>query len=112
MVVDYVYHKVYHTLLGRQTNRMVDEKYLEELLHERTLIDGSITAHCLRLLDDEIKSAREGKSYSELEENGIESDFKEDIVELEEKTFLPIKEFPNCNFVGRILGPKGKTLKG
>ena len=25
---------------------------------------------------------------------------------------VPVKEFPNVNFVGRIIGPGGSTLKG
>lgn len=28
-----------------------------------------------------------------------------------EKVFVPIKEYPEYNFVGRILGPRGMTAK-
>lgn len=34
-----------------------------------------------------------------------------EVVTLTEKVFLPVKEFPQYNFVGKLLGPKGSTLK-
>jgi len=34
-----------------------------------------------------------------------------DIVTLTEKLILPVEEFPKYNFVGKLLGPKGSTLK-
>ncbi|XDV43299.1 hypothetical protein PO909_011801 [Leuciscus waleckii] len=33
------------------------------------------------------------------------------IVHLQEKLFVPVKEYPDYNFVGRILGPRGLTAK-
>jgi len=34
-----------------------------------------------------------------------------DVITLTEKVMLPIEEFPKYNFVGKLLGPKGSTLK-
>ncbi|VEL26085.1 unnamed protein product [Protopolystoma xenopodis] len=33
------------------------------------------------------------------------------IITLQEKVFVPVKENPNYNFVGRLLGPRGLTAK-
>ena len=34
-----------------------------------------------------------------------------EIITKQEKVFVPVKEFPEYNFVGRILGPRGMTAK-
>lgn len=88
---------------------MLDEKYLHELLHERTLLDRSQTGHSLRLLEDEIEAVRSGNKH---EDKYSKNGFQEEVIEISEKIFLPIKEFPRFNFVGKLLGPKGSTLKG
>lgn len=36
----------------------------------------------------------------------------EDVVTLNEKVFFPLEEYPGYNFMGKLLGPKGSTLKG
>lgn len=94
-----------------------DDQYLEELLHERTLIDSNRTAHCFRLLENEITAVKQGTTTTTTggggkQQNGMYKPFEEDTIELNEKIFLPIKEFPTTNFVGKILGSKGTTLKG
>ncbi|RXM96771.1 Protein quaking-A [Acipenser ruthenus] len=33
------------------------------------------------------------------------------VVHVQEKLFVPVKEYPDYNFVGRILGPRGLTAK-
>jgi len=92
---------------------MIDETYLHELLHERTLLDRNQTAHSLRLLEGEIVSVKSGRSEEKpFKNNNIAPGFQEEVIELSEKVFLPIKEFPRFNFIGKILGPKGSTLKG
>jgi len=35
----------------------------------------------------------------------------EDVVTVSEKIFFPVEKYPRFNFVGRLLGPKGSTLK-
>jgi len=35
----------------------------------------------------------------------------EDVITLSEKIFFPVEQYPRFNFVGRLLGPKGSTLK-
>ncbi|XP_065062150.1 KH domain-containing, RNA-binding, signal transduction-associated protein 2-like isoform X2 [Rhopilema esculentum] len=35
----------------------------------------------------------------------------EDVIKLSEKVIVPVKEFPKFNFVGKLLGPRGNTLK-
>ncbi|XP_072290376.1 protein quaking-B-like, partial [Eucyclogobius newberryi] len=33
------------------------------------------------------------------------------VAQLQEKLYVPVKEYPDFNFVGRILGPRGLTAK-
>jgi len=35
----------------------------------------------------------------------------DEVVTLSEKVFFPLEEFPGYNFMGKLLGPKGSTLK-
>eukprot|EP00794_Sanderia_malayensis_P004539 gene4539-5136_t len=35
----------------------------------------------------------------------------EEVVKLSEKVIVPVKEFPKFNYVGKLLGPRGNTLK-
>ncbi|CAO3650905.1 unnamed protein product [Cunninghamella echinulata] len=39
------------------------------------------------------------------------SDYKKP-TKLQEKVYIPAKEFPEINFIGLLIGPRGKTLKG
>eukprot|EP00117_Sycon_ciliatum_P035118 scpid62414/ scgid26682/ KH domain-containing, RNA-binding, signal transduction-associated protein 2; Sam68-like mammalian protein 1 len=75
------------------------EKYLPQLLAERDRLDPAL-AHCLRLLDKEIDTVKAGRAKATAEQ-----------VHLSEKVFVPAKDFPGYNFVGRLLGPRGLSLK-
>merc|ERR1712223_2034980 len=69
--------------------------------------------HVERLLDDEIGKVRgnlfqiNGKKNEPL----VLPDPSGASISLSEKVYVPIKEFPDFNFVGRILGPRGMTTK-
>ncbi|XP_049320133.1 protein quaking-A isoform X2 [Astyanax mexicanus] len=95
--------------------------YLMQLLNEKKLMTSlpnlcGIFTHLERLLDEEINRVRKdmyNDSVSGLvDKHPMElPDAHGPIVHLQEKLFVPVKEYPDYNFVGRILGPRGLTAK-
>jgi protein quaking len=89
--------------------------YLAQLLKDRKQITAfpNMFMHVERLIDEEITKVR----ASLFEVNGVK---KEPLVlpepdgapvTITEKVFVPVKDHPEFNFVGRILGPRGMTAK-
>ncbi|XP_059058469.1 protein held out wings isoform X4 [Achroia grisella] len=89
--------------------------YLAQLLKDRKqlAVIPNVFMHMERLLDEEIAKVR----ASLFQINGVK---KEPLVlpeadgmvtTLTEKVYVPVKEHPDFNFVGRILGPRGMTAK-
>ncbi|KAM9786928.1 protein quaking-A isoform X2 [Syngnathus typhle] len=95
--------------------------YLMQLLNEKKLMTSlpnlcGIFTHLERLLDEEINRVRK-HMYSDTV-NGLVDRHPLELPEpmgpmvyLQEKLFVPVKEYPDYNFVGRILGPRGLTAK-
>lgn len=82
--------------------------YLQEcLMEKKTLEKKNIITK--RLLDDEVEkilvSGRIPKPeiYANV--------YSEKPIRVAQKVLFPIKEYPKFNFVGKILGPKGNTLR-
>ncbi|XP_041354918.1 protein quaking-B-like isoform X2 [Gigantopelta aegis] len=102
--------------MGTETNK--DERntpeYLSQLLKDKKQIQAlpNVFIHAEKLLDEEINRVRVAifhhrdnrKPLSLPDNNGP-------IVQLQEKLFVPAKQHPDFNFVGRILGPRGMTAK-
>lgn len=95
--------------------------YLMQLLNEKKLMTSlpnlcGIFTHLERLLDEEINRVRKDM-YSDTVNGLVDKHPLElpepvgPIVHLQEKLFVPVKEYPDYNFVGRILGPRGLTAK-
>ncbi|XP_033967015.1 protein quaking-A isoform X1 [Pseudochaenichthys georgianus] len=95
--------------------------YLMQLLNEKKLMTSlpnlcGIFTHLERLLDEEINRVRKDM-YSDTVNGLVERHPMElpeplgPIVHQQEKLFVPVKEYPDYNFVGRILGPRGLTAK-
>nr|XP_039274644.1 protein quaking-A-like isoform X2 [Styela clava] len=87
--------------------------YLQQLLKDKKQCQSypSIFLHVERLLDEEIVKVR-----SVLFQNGDSMPLELPVAQgptviLTEKVYVPIKEHPEYNFVGRILGPRGLTAK-
>ncbi|KAM3967047.1 protein held out wings isoform 2-T3 [Aphomia sociella] len=89
--------------------------YLAQLLKDRKQLAAfpNVFMHMERLLDEEIAKVR----ASLFQINGVKKEplilpEAEGIVTtLTEKVYVPVKEHPDFNFVGRILGPRGMTAK-
>jgi len=86
---------------------MVDNSdYLPQLQAEKDNLDPSFV-HALRLISQEIDRVESGGG----KENTLTDVSKDKPVKLTEKVLIPIKEYPKFNFVGKLLGPKGNSLK-
>uniref|UniRef100_A0A3Q3XLP0 K Homology domain-containing protein n=1 Tax=Mola mola TaxID=94237 RepID=A0A3Q3XLP0_MOLML len=86
---------------------MESEKYLPELMAEKDTLDPSFQ-HSLRLLEQEIEKIQkdEGKEEERFIDVVINKNMK-----LGQKVLIPVKQFPKFNFVGKLLGPRGNSLK-
>ncbi|CAL8370926.1 unnamed protein product [Boreogadus saida] len=86
---------------------MESEKYLPELMAEKDTLDPSFQ-HSLRLLEQEIEKVQkdEGKEEEKFIDVVVNKNMK-----LGQKVLIPVKQFPKFNFVGKLLGPRGNSLK-
>ncbi|KAL9892389.1 protein held out wings isoform X3 [Glossina fuscipes] len=89
--------------------------YLAQLLKDRKQLAAfpNVFNHVERLLDEEIARVR----ASLFQINGVKKEPLQlpepegPAVSLNEKVYVPVREHPDFNFVGRILGPRGMTAK-
>ncbi|KAF3833550.1 hypothetical protein F7725_024754 [Dissostichus mawsoni] len=86
---------------------MESEKYLPELMAEKDTLDPSFQ-HSLRLLDQEIEKVQ--KDEDKDDEKFIDVVINKNM-KLGQKILIPVKQFPKFNFVGKLLGPRGNSLK-
>ncbi|XP_076154042.1 protein quaking-B isoform X5 [Alosa pseudoharengus] len=95
--------------------------YLMQLMNDKKLMSSlpnfcGIFNHLERLLDEEIGRVRKDM-YNDTLNGSTERRSSElpeavgPIAQLQEKLYVPVKEYPDFNFVGRILGPRGLTAK-
>jgi len=98
---------------------MTAAQYIDELISERDRLDPLESANSIRLLNNEIlQVSQEAEHFSSHSNStttaaamGQPELYEEEIVKLVEKIVLPTENFPKFNFVGKIIGPKGSTLK-
>ncbi|CAG4945169.1 unnamed protein product [Colias eurytheme] len=89
--------------------------YLAQLLKDRKQLAAfpNVFMHMERLLDEEIAKVRANL----FQINGVKKEplilpeAEGMVTTLTEKVYVPVKEHPDFNFVGRILGPRGMTAK-
>ncbi|XP_066481337.1 KH domain-containing, RNA-binding, signal transduction-associated protein 3 isoform X2 [Tiliqua scincoides] len=85
----------------------MEEKYLPQLMAEKDSLDPSFT-HALRLVSQEIEKFQKGEEKEE--EKYIDVVINKNM-KLGQKVLIPVKQFPKFNFVGKLLGPRGNSLK-
>lgn len=98
-----------------QINTQSIADYLAQLLKDRKQVTAfpNVFMHVERLIDEEIAKVR----ASLFQVNGVKKDplvlpeAQGQATTLTEKVFVPVREHPDFNFVGRILGPRGMTAK-
>ncbi|CAJ0590495.1 unnamed protein product [Cylicocyclus nassatus] len=89
-------------------------EYLADLVKEKKDLEmfGDNFQHVDRLLSEEISRVRGALFQTEFVTEPF--DLPEpvgDVVTITEKIYVPKREYPDYNFVGRILGPRGMTAK-
>ncbi|GFR57701.1 KH domain-containing, RNA-binding, signal transduction-associated protein 2 [Elysia marginata] len=90
--------------------------YIEQLENELKQTDPN--SHANRLVTQELDRLNKGEDRQPQEEKKDRSSSQ--LLELHHdkpvrasvKVRIPVKEYPKYNFVGKLLGPKGQTLKG
>uniref|UniRef100_A0A670Y0U1 KH domain-containing, RNA-binding, signal transduction-associated protein 1 n=1 Tax=Pseudonaja textilis TaxID=8673 RepID=A0A670Y0U1_PSETE len=87
----------------------LENKYLPELMAEKDSLDPSFT-HAMQLLQAEIDKIQKGESKKDEEETYLDL-FSHKNMKLKERVLIPVKQYPKFNFVGKILGPQGNTIK-
>ncbi|XP_039638896.1 protein quaking-B-like isoform X2 [Perca fluviatilis] len=104
---------------GKEKPRPGGPDYLMQLMNDKKLLSSlpnicGIFQHLERLLDEEISRVRNNMYVNTLngsDRTGELPDAIGPVVQLQEKLYVPTKEHPEFNFVGRILGPRGLTAK-
>ncbi|KAM8952412.1 KH domain-containing, RNA-binding, signal transduction-associated protein 2 isoform 2-T2 [Pelodytes ibericus] len=89
---------------------MEQEKYLPELMAEKDSLDHSFV-HAMRLLAEEIEKFQDSEGKKEDEENKYLDIISNKNRKLSERVLIPVKQYPKFNFVGKLLGPRGNSLK-
>ncbi|KAK9892249.1 hypothetical protein WA026_019050 [Henosepilachna vigintioctopunctata] len=81
------------------------KEYVRELLSERLKLDDSSFPRVARLVEQEISGqmGKNGPKYVNV--------YREKAIRVSVKVLIPVKEHPKFNFVGKLLGPKGNTMK-
>lgn len=98
---------------GRPLQSVDSRAYLAELMNERERLSG----HAARLVDQEIlrvqgqngSSAR--SSHAWVPPGPLMEIHRGRSVKLQVRVQVPVRDHPNFNFVGKLLGPKGNSLK-
>ncbi|XP_076466461.1 KH domain-containing RNA-binding protein QKI-like isoform X1 [Babylonia areolata] len=101
--------------MGTETNK--DDRntpeYLAQLLKDKKQIQAlpNVFVHVDKLLDEEINRVRVSLFHHQNKKDLCLPEPLGPVVTLQEKLYVPVKEHPDFNFVGRILGPRGMTAK-
>ncbi|XP_011681234.1 protein quaking-A isoform X2 [Strongylocentrotus purpuratus] len=89
-------------------------EYLAQLMKDKTsyTMVSSMFVHVERLLDDEINRVRRSLySITSTSQPLMLPKAEGSLTQMSEKLYVPVKAYPDFNFVGRILGPRGMTAK-
>ena len=102
--------------MGTETNGegRNSPEYLAQLLKDKKQIQAfpNVFVHLERLLDEEINKVRGNLFHFATNKEPLSlPEPVGPVVTLSEKLYVPVKEHPDFNFVGRILGPRGMTAK-
>ncbi|XP_066595232.1 KH domain-containing, RNA-binding, signal transduction-associated protein 3-like isoform X2 [Prorops nasuta] len=118
---EYTYHRnnlEEETFQRKMENVECDEKeqqsdkageYVRELLQEKVELDSNKWPNAIQLIDQEIQKTQAiGKPLRDPKYVDI---YRDKPIRVSVKVLVPIREHPKFNFVGKLLGPKGNTLK-
>ncbi|XP_014206390.1 KH domain-containing, RNA-binding, signal transduction-associated protein 2-like [Copidosoma floridanum] len=93
----------------RQLSEKANE-YIRELMQEKLNLDeNGRLPNAQRLLDQEIqKTQASGRPIKDFKYVDI---YREKPIKVSVKVLVPVREHPKFNFVGKLLGPKGNSMK-
>ncbi|XP_053638031.1 KH domain-containing, RNA-binding, signal transduction-associated protein 2 isoform X2 [Cherax quadricarinatus] len=84
-------------------------EYIRQLVQEREALASSSGCDVARrLIEQELERVQSGKRSEE--KRAVEVT-KEKSIKVTVKVLVPVREHPKFNFVGKLLGPKGNSLK-
>ncbi|XP_045128782.1 KH domain-containing, RNA-binding, signal transduction-associated protein 2-like isoform X2 [Portunus trituberculatus] len=91
----------------------VDGTYLDGLMREKEALSlGSGMDLTKRLIAQEIERLQNGVRMStKSEERKMADVTKDKAIKLTVRVLVPVRDHPKFNFVGKLLGPKGNSLK-
>ncbi|XP_032452013.1 KH domain-containing, RNA-binding, signal transduction-associated protein 2 isoform X4 [Nasonia vitripennis] len=96
----------------KEEDKIQSEKaneYVRELMQEKHELDTQKAPNAARLLDQEIhKTQSSGKPNKDQKYVDI---YREKPIRVSVKVLVPVREHPKFNFVGKLLGPKGNSMK-
>ncbi|XP_055692421.1 KH domain-containing, RNA-binding, signal transduction-associated protein 3-like isoform X1 [Lutzomyia longipalpis] len=84
-------------------------EYIRELLNERVQIDRKYPISD-RLLEQEVQKVQQSGKIPPRENRYVDI-YREKQIRVNVKVLVPVKEHPKFNFVGKLLGPKGNSMK-
>ncbi|KAJ8925376.1 hypothetical protein NQ315_009207 [Exocentrus adspersus] len=85
-------------------------EYVRELLSEKVSIDQNKYPNAIRLIDQEITKAQQMGRPPPKEQKYVDI-YREKPIKVTVKVLVPVREHPKFNFVGKLLGPKGNSMK-
>lgn len=87
-------------------------EYVKDLLKEKLTLNPEQHSNAMRLVDQEVAKAQAQSAGKPLKPESRYVDiYKEKPIKVVAKVLVPVKEHPRFNFVGKLLGPKGNSLK-
>lgn len=97
---------------GEEANPLSEKvgEYMKELLSEKLNIDQSRLPIATRLLDQEVSKVQSVGRVPPKENRYVDI-YREKPIKVSVKVLVPVKEHPKFNFVGKLLGPKGNSMK-
>ncbi|CAG9137158.1 unnamed protein product [Plutella xylostella] len=97
---------------GEDTAKLNEKagEYMRELLSEKIKIDQTKFPMSTKLIDQEVTRVQTSGRIPSKDFKYVDV-FREKPVKVAVKVLVPIKEHPKFNFVGKLLGPKGNTMK-
>ncbi|XP_068624873.1 KH domain-containing, RNA-binding, signal transduction-associated protein 2-like isoform X2 [Battus philenor] len=85
-------------------------EYMRELLSEKIKLNSGKFPLSTRLLDQEVAKVQSNGRVPANDSKYVDV-YRDRAVKVIVKVLVPVKEHPKFNFVGKLLGPKGNTMK-
>lgn len=93
---------------GTEISNEKVQEYLRDLVSERVALNNKYP-HTDRLLEQEIQATK--SSNKPFRDTRYVDIYREKQIKVTVKVLIPVKEHPKFNFVGKLLGPKGNSMR-